>query len=145
MEKAKYLTLFGKHFEFCRSSCLCVWPPRQALLDKHILLVNVFETFVKQVFVWLSKGRTIVLDKQNFKCLPNNVCSYGQGFKSWVGMVQIFQGLSYKVCCSILLIFLHLDYLFQFLRYLAIIHHWLVAMLQGHLRFNDILIRRFTN
>ena len=29
----------------------------------------------------VAKPTNIVLDKQNFKCLPNNVCPFGRGFK----------------------------------------------------------------
>ena len=55
------------------------------MLDRHILLVNVFETFQKdgcqaRVFV-VAKPTNIVLDKENFECLPNNVCPFGRGFR----------------------------------------------------------------
>ena len=65
---------------------LYVWPPRQTLLDKHILLVNISETFQKHFLLVcqarvcvVAKQTNIVLDKQNFKCLPSNVCPLGQG------------------------------------------------------------------
>ena len=88
----------GKHClanisNFACQACLPVWPPRQALPDKNILLVNVFETFQKHFLFVTSKNvsqarvcvvakpTNIVLDKQNFKCLPNNVCPFGRGLR----------------------------------------------------------------
>ena len=139
-------------------ACLYVWPQRQTLLDKDILLVNVFETFQNEMIVfqvdfcrltlqknkapakqtniawqtfWIllvkhactfghndkhcltrtfclsmflklfknifclseaknvclacacvvAKPTNVVLDKQNFKCLPNNVCPFGRGLR----------------------------------------------------------------
>ena len=34
--------LLDKHFEFACYTCFYFWPSRQTVLDKHILLVNVF-------------------------------------------------------------------------------------------------------
>ena len=78
---------------FARQTCLPVWPPRQTLLDKHILLVNAFETF-QNIFCLtraknvcqapvcvVAKPTNILLDKQNFKCLPNNIYLFGPGFR----------------------------------------------------------------
>ena len=35
-----YTHCFTKKLKFAGKACLCVWPPRQTLLDKYILLVN---------------------------------------------------------------------------------------------------------
>ena len=73
---------------FACQLCSCIWPPRRTLSDKHILLVNVkaFLACHKQknvrrarVYV-VVKPTNVVLDKQNFKCLPNNVCPFGRSF-----------------------------------------------------------------
>ena len=83
-------TLLANISNFAFQACLPVWPSRQTLLDKHILLVNVFKTFQKRfLFVTnknvckanvsvVAKPTNIVLDKQNFKCLSNNVCPFGR-------------------------------------------------------------------
>ena len=60
-------TLFGKHFlvkNFACQTCLCIWSPRKALLDKHILPVNVYETFQKHFLLgtintcWLNETKS---------------------------------------------------------------------------------------
>ena len=57
------------------------------MLDKYNLLVNLLETFQKHFFACqvrvcvVAKPTNIVLDKQNFKCFPNNVCPFGRGVK----------------------------------------------------------------
>ena len=62
------------------------------MLDKHFCLQqtkNVFETFQKHgqvkracqaMFVVVAK-RASMLDKQSLKCLPSNVCLFGQVLK----------------------------------------------------------------
>ena len=57
-----------------------------------------------------------------------------------MGVAQIFQGLSYKVCSITLPIFSHLDYLFQFLGPPLYQHHQLVAIQRGHMRFICMLV-----
>ena len=74
---------------FACQACLCIWLPRQALLDKHILLVNFQKHFLLVTSKIICQGRvcvvvkqtSIVLDKQNFKCLSNRVCPFGQEIK----------------------------------------------------------------
>ena len=49
-------------------------------LQEHFLFVtskNVCQAHVSEV----AKSTNIVLDKQNFSCLPNNACPFGLGFR----------------------------------------------------------------
>ena len=64
-----------------RQTCLPVWPPRQTLLDKHILLVNVFETFQKHFLLVTSK-----------KCLSSTCLCSCQTNKhcAWQTKLQMF-------------------------------------------------------
>ena len=64
--------------DFACQACLCVWPPRQTLLDKHILLVYNFLFVISRKClsrICFCDDQTdhhyIVLDRQSFKCLPN--------------------------------------------------------------------------
>ena len=72
--------LLDKHFGFCLSSKLV---HLATLLDKHILLVNFrnvcCSSQMKNVCQERVCVKNIMLDKQNFKCLPNNACSLGRG------------------------------------------------------------------
>ena len=90
--------MFAKQMSVCLSNilnsawqaCLSVWPPRQALLEKHKHFClseakNVCQTRVCVV----AQPANIVHDKQNFKCLPNNVCPFGRGFRC---TIKIFVG-----------------------------------------------------
>ena len=63
---------------FACQACLRVWPPRQTLLDKHILLVNFQKhffachkqkIFVKHMFVWWPNRQALPLTSKT-----SNVC-----------------------------------------------------------------------
>ena len=86
---------------FACQAFLCVWPTQQALPDKHILLVNVFEMFQKHSLLVTSKKNVcqarvrvvakptnIVICKQKFKCLPNYVCPFDQDLTGWTDLRQ---------------------------------------------------------
>ena len=51
------------------------------LLHKHIMLVINKNVCQAHVCV-MAKLTNIVLDRQNFTCLPNNACSFDRGFNS---------------------------------------------------------------
>ena len=73
---------------FACQACLCVWPPRKTLRNKHISQAqNVCQAYVCVV----PKLTNIVLDRQNFKCLPNNACSFGPGVTTSQAVVSNFK------------------------------------------------------
>ena len=73
---------------FARQTCLPVWPPQQILLDKHILIVNVFEIFQKHFLLVTSK-----------KCLSSTCLCSGQTNKhcAWQTKLPMFA----KQCLSV--------------------------------------------
>ena len=92
---------------FACQACLPVWPTRQTLLYKHSLVVSVFETFQKRFLFVTSKSvcqarvcvvakpTNIVFDKQNFKCLSNNVCPFGRDLSVFTIDCQCLKVLNY--------------------------------------------------
>ena len=74
--------------------CLSCWSNVQACLTskiqnvcKEMLKAPAKRTSIEHIRV-VSKLTNIVLDRQNFKCLPNNACSFGSGLKNVVLNVQ---------------------------------------------------------
>ena len=64
---------------------MSVWPQWQALLNKHIFMVSKTschkqKNVCQACICVVAKPTNIVLEKQNFKCWPNNVCPFGWGF-----------------------------------------------------------------
>ena len=49
---------------------------------ENIVCFSQAKMFVKHMFAWWANRQNIVLDKQNFKCLPNNVCPFGRGLRT---------------------------------------------------------------
>ena len=89
------MTLFGKHFEFC--------------LSMYLKLFKIFLACHKQKNVCqarvcvVAKPTNVVLVKQTFKCLPNNVCPFGRGLiknidKQNVLVKQNFKCLPSNIC-----------------------------------------------
>ena len=90
---AKHANIVWQTFEFACQAYLCVWPPRQALLDKHILLVYVFWNFPKTFFLLVTSKKCLLSTylcsgqtdehcawRQNFKCLQSIVYPSRRGF-----------------------------------------------------------------
>ena len=65
------MTLSGKHFEFCLSMYL--------KLFKNFLLVTSKKNVCQARVCVVAKPTNVVLVKQTFKCLPSNICPFGQG------------------------------------------------------------------
>ena len=94
---------------FACQACLCIWPPRQTFVDKHILLVNGLKNIfcssqaknVSQAHVCvMAKSTNIMFDRQKFKCFSSNAFSFlGGDSIYWDTGCAIFLG--YFFSCKI--------------------------------------------
>ena len=70
---------------------------------KYFLLVISKKCFVARVCV-VAKLTNIVLDKQNFKCLPNNVCPFGRGLKAdFLSWQKLLATIFFQKKCQVII------------------------------------------
>ena len=73
----KHACPFGHHNKHCLTSTFCL--SMFLKLFKNIFRLSQAKNVCQAPVCVVAKPTNIVLDKQNFQCLPNNVCPFGRG------------------------------------------------------------------
>ena len=81
-----------KHFELCLSSLIVrlatmtniAWQAHFACQVSKTFFVSHKQKCLTSICSCDGQSDKILLDRQNFKCLPNNACSFGEGLRTTV-------------------------------------------------------------
>ena len=84
----KHACPFGHHDKHCLTSTFCF--SMFFKLFKNIFCLSQSKNDCQATVCVVAKPANIVLDKQNFKCLPNNVCQFGRSLKLWLNDNAMF-------------------------------------------------------
>ena len=71
--------MFGRHDKYCLTSTFCL-----SVCFKNIFCLSQAKNVCQASVCVVAKPTDIVLDKQNFKCLPNNVCPFCWGLNQYL-------------------------------------------------------------